>query len=148
LDSPCTCGPEADGYCTNLAARWYEKNLEHTIENGKRTYRAKLDAPDDGRWVSFFIDIKFADQGKETKNLNINELKKQLVTKDDKLDKAAQAKEVYRKHLKKDDNDDDEHFIFPHDLLGYFEFTTEVSILPNTFPYSDCYAESCGKRLV
>lgn len=148
LDSPCTCGPEADGYCTNLAARWYEKNLEHTIENGKRTYRAKLDAPDDGRWVSFFIDIKFADHSKETKNLNINELKKQLVTKDDKLDKAAQAKEVYRKHLKKDDNDDDEHFIFPHDLLGYFEFTTEVSILPNTFPYPDCYGESCGKRLV
>jgi len=31
---------------------------------------------------------------------------------------------------------------------GTYEFTTEVSIVPDTFPYEDCYAESCYSHLL
>jgi hypothetical protein len=37
---------------------------------------------------------------------------------------------------------------FDKDLRRMFEFTTEISIVPNTFPYADCSGESCGVRLV
>ena len=31
---------------------------------------------------------------------------------------------------------------------GIFAFTTTVSIVPNTFPYSECHAEECYGKLV
>ena len=38
--------------------------------------------------------------------------------------------------------------ILPKDLPGQLQFTTEVSILPNSFPFEDCYAENCSGRIV
>jgi len=37
---------------------------------------------------------------------------------------------------------------FPHNFGRFFDFTTQVSIWPNTFPYPDCAGEQCGNRLV
>lgn len=33
---------------------------------------------------------------------------------------------------------------WPRDL----KFTTEVSIVPNTFPFPDCHGNSCGDKMV
>eukprot|EP00605_Chrysophyceae_sp_TOSAG23-4_P002816 GSChrysophyteH1.ASY1.ANO1.3101.1 assembled CDS len=93
MDSPCKCGIEAKGMCTNLKSFWTPKKLEEKMVNGKRTYTAQIDAPEDGRWVAFFIDIQYA------KN---------------KIDAKLP------------------------DLFGRLQFTTEVSVWPNTFPYPGC----------
>jgi hypothetical protein len=37
---------------------------------------------------------------------------------------------------------------FPEDLGGYFEFTSEVMIWPNSFPYEDCFGQECGGRIL
>jgi PhoPQ-activated pathogenicity-related protein len=104
MDSPCQCGFEANGYCTNIKSFWTPKKLTETKVNGKRTYTAQMDAPDDGRWVAFFIDIVYAKDPKDA-----------LLPIPDKLP----------------------GFI-PRDLMGRLQFTTEVSVWPNTFPYPGC----------
>jgi hypothetical protein len=107
LDSPCECGQESDGYCLNLKSFWTEEELTATVDaSGARTYRAKMDAPGDGRYVAFFIDIKY----EKRKEKGLNGL--------------------------------------PHDKPGQLEFTTEVSVWPNTFPYEECNAESCAGSLL
>lgn len=84
------------------------------VVNGKRTFRAKMDAPDDGRFVAFMIDVKY-------KGI------------------------------------DDSHFSRPHklgnkilpvDKPGRLEFTTEVSVWPNTFPFAPCQGETCDGSMV
>jgi PhoPQ-activated pathogenicity-related protein len=138
LDQPCTCGLSADGYCANLKAIWYKQPLEATMVRGKRTYSAKIAAPDDGRWVAFFIDFKF---------VNKNAVP---------IDIANMYKTKTRY------SHEDGHFVrftdkygldpawggFPHDFGRFFEFTTEVSIWPNVFPYPDCAGADCGVQLV
>ena len=39
-------------------------------------------------------------------------------------------------------------FPWPKDMPGRLEFTTEVSVIPNTFPYEDCEGEGCAGELV
>ena len=47
--------------CANLKSFWTPKKLvEGKNVDGMRTYTAQVDAPDDGRWVAFFIDIVYA----------------------------------------------------------------------------------------
>lgn len=104
MDSPCECGFEASGYCTNVKSFWTPKTLTAEKVNGKRTYKAQVDAPEDGRWVAFFIDIVYAKDPKDA-----------LLPTPDKLP----------------------GFI-PRDLMGRLQFTTEVSVWPNTFPYPGC----------
>jgi hypothetical protein len=114
-DVPCKCGiggPKI-GYCANLQSFEKHVDLVASIENGKRVYRAQFDAPEDGRWVGFFIDIQY----------ELHPLAAPLATKE-----------------KKD--------ILPMDLPGRLEFTTEVSVWPNTFPYKDCHGEACRGTLV
>jgi len=106
LDNPCQCGTFSDGYCMNTKSFWTEVPLNATVVRGKRTYTAQMDAPGDGRYVAFFIDIK------------------------------------YEKERLPDVQG------LPHDRPGQLEFTTEVSVWPNTFPYEDCHAESCLGTLV
>ena len=36
----------------------------------------------------------------------------------------------------------------PEDLGGYFEFTSEVIVWPNSFPYEDCFGANCGQKIV
>ena len=37
---------------------------------------------------------------------------------------------------------------WPIDLPAHLEFTSEVSIVPNTFPFPDCKGEDCQGHLV
>jgi len=110
LDSPCRCGTTSDGYCLNLKSMWTEVILEPEVSaDGVRRYRAHMDAPTDGRYVAYFIDIKY-----------------------EKIDFNPEKKV---KGL-------------PYDKPGQLDFTTEVSVWPNTFPYSECYGESCRGTLL
>ena len=63
LDDPCHCGIAAndgtDAYCANLKSFWEKKALVETTVGGKRTYSAKMDAPGDGRWVAYFIEVTY-----------------------------------------------------------------------------------------
>lgn len=104
LDSPCECGVTASGYCTNLKSFWKHETLEEQKIDGKRVYKAQVDAPEDGRWVAFMIDIVYA---KDAKDALIPDFSKTP------------------------------HFI-PRDVAGRLQFTTEVSVWPNTFPYPGC----------
>ena len=38
--------------------------------------------------------------------------------------------------------------ILPKDMPGQLEFTTEVSVWPNTFPYEDCQGADCYGTLL
>ncbi len=106
LDNPCACGKLSDGYCLNLKSMWTNQTLTETIVNGQRTYRAKMDAPSDGRYVAFFIDIKY----ERPSSFGLQGL--------------------------------------PYDKPGQLEFTTEVSVWPNTFPYPDCNGDTCDGKLL
>jgi len=121
LDNPCNCGVYSDGYCANLKSWWQRKTLEPTMVRGHRTYSAKLDQPTDGRYMAFFIDIKYR------RNLQ------------DVYDPQAEQEELERTKT---------HGFFPHDLAFRLEFTTEVSILPDTFPYPDCVDSGCTGHLL
>jgi hypothetical protein len=94
------------GMCVNLKSMWTPKVLEESKVNGKRTFSAHVDAPTDGRYVAYFIDIVYA--------LN-------------KID--ALIPFIGDKHFSK---------YFAKDLAGRLQFTTEVSVFPNTFPYVGC----------
>lgn len=117
LDVPCECGIGYDGYCSNLKSFWTREILEPTITaDGKRSYTAHKEEPGDGRWVAYFIDIKYKEYGQTT-------------TLHD-----APAWEACT-HL-------------PCDKPGRLEFTSQVSIWPNTFPYEACTGEGCAGYLL
>jgi hypothetical protein len=120
VDAPCACGlidrPDViAGYCVNLKSFESKLELEPTIEDGKRVYRAHVEAPEDGRYVAYFIDIKYE------KNPAVTTL--------------AGLEPHY-------------HGVMPLDAPGQLDFTTEVSVWPNTFPYADCVNEECDGDLV
>lgn len=126
LDDPCHCGIAADDngekYCANLKSFWQKSRLEEQMVRGKRTYSAKVDPPGDGRYVAFMIEVTYQ-RSKKLEHLSIDlpPLKRDLKGKIPPI---------------------------PRDLAGRLMFTTEVSILPNTFPYADCNGLSCGNNLV
>jgi PhoPQ-activated pathogenicity-related protein len=57
---------------------------------------------------------------------------------------------TYRNAFKNDDEELLQHKEgwLPKDRAGLFEFTTEVAVVPNTFPYKDCHYEGCTGVLV
>ena len=117
VDVPCECriGGPVIGYCANLKSFESSTVLEASIEDGKRVYRASVAAPEDGRYVAFFIDIKYE------KNPDVTPLA------------------GLEPHF---------HGILPVDAPGQLDFTTEVSVWPNTFPFDDCVNEGCDGGLV
>jgi len=139
LDNPCSCGFLVEGYCANLKSIWNKKTLESTLVKGKRTYSARLDAPEDGRWVAFMIDFKFRNPNlpspTEDKGFNADDLNKMWKSHPDTP--AGKIAYGYSRYF--------ENFGgFPHDFAHFFEFTTEVSVWPDTFPYPDCAGAECG----
>jgi hypothetical protein len=135
LDNPCTCGPFVDGMCVNLKTLWHKKDLEMTTVRGKRTFTAHVDMPTDGTYTAFFIDIKYAN--KHAHVLDLESLAKSIKRDPSKMTPAAKARALFP-----------DFGGFPHDFGGFMEFTTEVSVWPNTFPYPDCSGVDCGNRLV
>lgn len=122
IDDPCTCGIAQGDYCLNLKVGWFADKIP---VNGT-TYKALVEAPDDGRWVAFFIDVKFdaaaavdATVGAEKDTL-LN-----LILKD-----SAPLPG------------------WPVTLPGTLEFTSGVSILPQMFPFPDCTGTACTGVLV
>lgn len=112
LDQPCECGPaDEDGNCINLKSRWTQELLEPLVDQSQRTYYAKMDIPENGRYVAFFIDIKYA----------------RYITGENKGREGSGIPAV---------------------LPGRLDFTTEVSVWPNTFPYADCNAADCYGTLL
>jgi len=104
LDSPCTCGVEAMGYCANLAVIWVGREVQETAP-GSLTWVATMPAPTGGQWTAFFMDLQFEGPKPET------------------LD-------------------------WPLGHVGVFEFTSAVSIVPDTFPHDQCEGEQCLGTLV
>lgn len=137
LDNPCACGIYAEGYCANLKSIWNKQKLDVEMVRGKRTYRAKLDAPDDGRWVAFFIDVKFVN--KHSYPVDLQAWKKSMDIKP--TTPASKIAVEFDRYF-------DNFGGFPHDFGRFFEYTTEVSIMPNVFPYPDCSGVECGTRAV
>jgi len=136
LDQDCTCGPYVQGYCVNLATFWKKEELEMTMVNGKRTYVASRPAPTDGSWTAFFIDIKYHNPNGAP--FNVEEVRKGMNPRDkSRQTTASKLREVFP-----------DFGGFPQDVLGFYEFTTEVSVWPNTFPYEDCESMDCGVTLV
>jgi len=134
LDNPCACGVFASGMCANLKSAWNKKTLEATMVKGKRTYSAKLDAPEDGSWVAYLIDFKFVNEAVGP-GMNPDDLN--AIWKADPHTPAGKIALEYSRYF--------ENFGgFPHDFGHFHEFTTEVSIFPDTFPYPDCQGAACG----
>jgi PhoPQ-activated pathogenicity-related protein len=137
LDNPCSCGLYADGYCANLKSFWHKQPLVATSNKGRRQYTAKIDAPGDGRWVAYFIDIKYVNKNAFT--IDIMNLYKNM-TQYSKEKRGVRFTDKYGLDV--------DFGGFPHDFGRFYEFTTEVSVFPNTFPYPECSGVSCGNQVV
>jgi hypothetical protein len=128
MDDPCKCGIAAsdggENYCANLKSMWSKQQLNQTLVNGKRTYKARMDAPDDGRWVAYFIEVTYK-RPQNLADLTIDGLNVPVKGRDNRLLPPI-----------------------PHDLAGRLMFTTEVSVWPNVFPYKDCSGATCRNVLV
>jgi len=133
LDYPCTCGYYYDGYCAAVrSVYWSKQQLNYTMVHGKRTYSAQFDGPEDGRWVAFMIEFKF--HNPHAVPIDIKELY-------NLMDPKPKSKFM--------NSDPDQAFGgIPHDFGRYYDFTTQVSVWPNTFPYEDCNGVDCGSTLV
>ncbi|KAJ1405186.1 PhoPQ-activated pathogenicity-related protein-domain-containing protein, partial [Ochromonadaceae sp. CCMP2298] len=133
LDQPCACGPSAEGMCVNLATFWQKETLEMTMVKGRRTYTASRPAPLDGTWTAFFIDVQYVN--KHALPFDVKEVKEGMLQRDRGL--IARIRALFP-----------DFGGFPHDIRGFMEFTSEVSVWPNTFPYPDCSGMDCGATLV
>jgi len=59
LDNPCTCGFQYDEeMCANLAVLWASDTLQETYP-GSLTWVAHREAPMDGRYTAFFVNLQF-----------------------------------------------------------------------------------------
>eukprot|EP00286_Rhodomonas_abbreviata_P009496 CAMPEP_0181330728 /NCGR_PEP_ID=MMETSP1101-20121128/24081_1 /TAXON_ID=46948 /ORGANISM="Rhodomonas abbreviata, Strain Caron Lab Isolate" /LENGTH=564 /DNA_ID=CAMNT_0023440057 /DNA_START=16 /DNA_END=1710 /DNA_ORIENTATION=+ len=140
LDNPCSCGPFVGGMCINLKTFWKKEELEMTMVKGKRTYKAVRPTPTDGTFVGFFIDIKYHNPRSHDfgEPMNMNTVYKNIEWDEDR---ASEASKISRKFFP-------EFGGFPHDFNGDLEFTTQVSVMPNIFPYPDCTGVDCGITMV
>lgn len=59
LDNPCGCGVYAEGYCSNFKSFWHKQELTAATVRGHRTYSTVIEPPTDGRYLAYFIDIKY-----------------------------------------------------------------------------------------
>jgi len=135
MDVPCTCGIGYDGYCANLKSFWGKKELESTMVRGKRVYKASMPAPGDGKFAAFFIDFKFVNKHAYPVDVDYTEGYKNMIR-----DPERHPLDFTRKFPAFGG--------FPHDFGRFFEFTTEVSVYPDTFPYADCHGATCSGRVV
>ncbi len=121
LDDPCECGPVVDGLCTVLDELWHEIPID---PNEDGSYTGHLEAPTDGRWSAFVVNIQMT-----TEHSFRDDPMHSFFTRFDgsKIDPEAR---------------------YPVTPPGVLEFTSRGSVVPNTFPYDDCTQEGCIGELV
>jgi PhoPQ-activated pathogenicity-related protein len=124
LDNPCKCGVAYDGYCSNFKSLWSKQQLEEKTVRGHRTYSAVLDAPTDGRWIAYFIDVTYRSHLHDVPSATSKR-------------EEADALDAMKREG-----------IFPKDLAFRLEFTSEVSVFPDTFPYAACQGSGCKGYLL
>ena len=119
------CGIKVKGLCTNLEILWTKEPLNETAA-GTGEFVAHRDLPPDGRWTAFFVDVQFAVAPAAGQ-----------APRGERGDGGVSAEGV------------------PRGLLGWpvlgkeiFEFTSEVSVIPQTFPFPDCSGANCSGSLV
>lgn len=144
LDQPCTCGaPGISGYCANLKSFYKKEELDMEMVNGKRTFRAKHAAPEDGTWVAHMIEIKYVNPNARTNDLTVT--MEELMEGLPPAYESKYPKEVSEQLSRKIFPD---FGGFPKDFGRFYDFTTEVSVFPDTFPYPECTGAECGVQLV
>ena len=123
LDSPCTCGVVKPGSqnCLNLKALWMKTPLQETMVDGKRTYSFHRDPPNT-RWVAYFIEVRY----KREKHTKFNEMDSESEYESGG-EKFAFEKDLFPGFPE-----------FPKDLKKNLVFTTQVSVFPTSYPFSDC----------
>ena len=127
----CYCGNSIanNSMCANLASLWNSQTIQPTVVNGKRTYTISygdFNPPSNGTWIAYMIDFKFDNPYK----LDVDMREYNRLLKEVRSKRGTQ-------------------FIgLPEDVDELLEFTTEVAIWPNTYPYSPCLGENCGVRMV
>lgn len=92
-----------------------------------------MDKDEEGRWTAFFIDFTF----EEPPTASYEHL---LTPQDYFYDPVSGSKEAVSA-LGGLTN-------WPYDAPGCLDFTTEVSVWPNTFPYEDCAGVDCYGTLL
>jgi len=129
LDDPCQCGVAFDGQCLNQeASRWYSLPL---APNSKGQYVAHVDAVE-GQWTAFFIDFTFPySDNEEPYRYSVPQRGPDSVGPRSRFFKAADSLHTW-----------------PRTYPGQLDFTTEVSVWPNTFPFEDCHDEGCYGTLL
>jgi len=127
LDSPCTCGIEIKNHCFNTKVGWHKTKLDEE-PNRPGIYVASNDEPAVG-WTFFFVDVQF---------------KKHILDEDEEPSLIESKMWNFGQERRLEAQD----LGWPIDFPEKFEFTTLVSIVPDTFPYPDCHGESCTKKLV
>lgn len=126
LDDPCFCGPvfedDDEAYCLQAGAFWAEEKLE---PNEDGSYTGHLDAPEDGRWSAFVVNIQMT-----TEHTYREDPLHNMFTRG-----AGVASS-------------DPQPRFPFTPQGVLEFSSRASVVPNTFPFEDCTGEGCDGGLV
>mmetsp|Transcript_4077 Transcript_4077/g.5638 ORF Transcript_4077/g.5638 Transcript_4077/m.5638 type:complete len:572 (+) Transcript_4077:13-1728(+) len=143
LDYPCSCGVYAEGTCANLKSVFHQQVVNVTTHaiTGKRTISATLPAPADGRWVAFFIEVKFFTKLPAP-------FTSQQLAEEFAISTPSRNNSILPTKLREIINAEFGGSVFAHDFGKFFDFTTEVSVWPNTFPYEECFGETCGVRLL
>lgn len=142
-DDPCDCGYLIDGNCLNNQSFWKYETLKPTHFKGNK-YIANHDIPEKG-WVAFFIDVVYKNPYSDDDIQDENE----------KLDDEAITEKFIKFHKNKKSSDVGYERpggwwpgMIPKLKPGRFEFTTEVSVKPNVFPFDDCHYAGCKGVLV
>lgn len=134
LDVPCECGVFSDGYCVNRNSWWTQVPLEVKVSaEGKRIYSSQMDTPTDGRYVAHLIEIKYKESIHPHASFPMDTGAEMLLKDTTKPKRDLTGFKIPD---------------FPWDMPGRLVFTTQVSVWPNSFPYEDCYLDSCAGTLL
>eukprot|EP01084_Bolivina_argentea_P007444 13970_1 len=122
LDHPCRCGVPGGGYCINLESVFEPYKIKPiSIDSTSVVYEAGPSSVPDNHWSGFMVAIRV---------------------------KFFNATHPYEKKKGKCygyEGQDDRTFLVEY---GEMQFTTQVSIMPKTFPFTDCQGVGCYGTLV
>ncbi len=131
LDSPCRCGMGNGGYCINLESLFVAYGLSPVSMNGESAvYEAEPSKDPTLHWSGHFISIRV--KFFEAEHPWFWRASQECETDKDKLEGKGNV-------------DDDRLFLVQY---GEMQLTTQVSIMPQTFPFPDCEDEGCYGTLV